>query len=312
MRFTFSLLFIYTLARISAQQPVMITGSHQNMRVTDMVPDKDLYCTQYYTYYCYGEYPLHIDSAGADDFLFTYTDGECNAFGRMYHTQIKFLSDMQILVDTLNNSLTELAPYMLGDSVFITGNAKLDFTTTFVLDTVAPWGHLDTTYFTNRYAWVDSSFNKYLNISWWTYNCTGPYSGWIEQGDTDLYMVFRKILPTDTLYGWFEVRSSGRLTFKRFAIQGDTGSFVYNGIEKREITVQDTRIYPNPVQENLFIETPFEEFTAEIFSVDGARRASEGSLNRDERFDVSNLPSGFYFVRIQSKEGTITKRFIKE
>ncbi|MCX6197662.1 MAG: T9SS type A sorting domain-containing protein [Bacteroidetes bacterium] len=311
MRFTFSLLFIHALICISAQQPIMITGSHQNMRVTDIVPDKYLYCTQYYTYHCYGEYPLHIDSAAADDFLFTYIDGECSS-GRMYQAQLEFLSTMQILVDTFNNSLTELPPYMLGDSVFTTDNTKRDYTTTFVIDTVSPWGHLDTTYFTNQYAWVDSSFKKYLNISWWTYNCTGPYSGWIEQGDTDLYVVFRKILPADTLYGWVEVRTSfGQLIFKSFAISGDTGNFIYNAIKPIENKEPEVKLYPNPTNEKLFIESPLDNCVVEIFSLEGRKQLHIEINSKAESIDISNLSNGLYFVNISSDK-SITRKFVKE
>ncbi len=284
------------------------------MQFTDISPDWQMYCQHYYPYYCSGEYPLHIDSMSADDFLFTYTDGECNFASRIYQTQIEFLGDMQILVDTFNSSITELPPYMLGDSVYVTDNTKRDFTTSFVIDTVPPWGHWDTAYFTNYHTWVDSSFKKYINISWWkTANCNGPYTGWIEQGDTDLYVVFRKIIPADTLYGWIEVRSTfGQLTFKSFAIQGDTGSFIYNAIGPINTKKPEVKLYPNPATEKLFIESPFDNYVLEIFSLDGRKQLYVEVSCKVAGIDISGLSTGLYYVNISSDKSSIVKKLVKE
>ena len=74
------------------------------------------------------------------------------------------------------------------------------------------------------------------------------------------------------------------------------------------------RLYPNPVNDKLYIETEIEIEEVVIYDVYGRiqnLRTSE-SQNLRNSVDVSGLNSGVYFLKINTGNGIITKRFVKE
>ena len=70
-------------------------------------------------------------------------------------------------------------------------------------------------------------------------------------------------------------------------------------------------IYPNPVNDRLFIETEVEIENIEVYDVYGRQMLSAVS-HQPSVIDVSNLNSGIYFVKINTTNGNIIKRIIKE
>ena len=73
-------------------------------------------------------------------------------------------------------------------------------------------------------------------------------------------------------------------------------------------------IYPNPVQDKLYIEAEAEIEEVVVYDVYGRVQNLRNSETQKLRnsIDVSNLNSGVYFVKIKTEEGNITKRFVKE
>ena len=69
-------------------------------------------------------------------------------------------------------------------------------------------------------------------------------------------------------------------------------------------------IYPNPVNDNLYIETQILTQTIEIYDAFG-RQQLIANGQQPTAIDVSNLNSGVYFIKIKTNEGVITKRFVK-
>lgn len=86
------------------------------------------------------------------------------------------------------------------------------------------------------------------------------------------------------------------------------GSFL--GIEDEALA--ELTIYPNPVKDQLFINTPIviTDKIATVFNVNGQRvlnrKLSSNSLN------VSELSAGIYFLRLESEGKVTTRKFIKE
>ncbi len=72
-------------------------------------------------------------------------------------------------------------------------------------------------------------------------------------------------------------------------------------------------IYPNPVNDKLYIETQTQTQTqtVEIYDVYG-RRQSMVNGQQSTVIDVSDLNSGVYFVKVVTNEGEAVKRFIKK
>jgi fibronectin type 3 domain-containing protein len=73
-------------------------------------------------------------------------------------------------------------------------------------------------------------------------------------------------------------------------------------------------IYPNPVNDILYIEAETEIEEVVVYDVYGRVQNLRNSETQKLRnsIDVSNLNSGVYFVKIKTEESNITKRFVKE
>ena len=71
-------------------------------------------------------------------------------------------------------------------------------------------------------------------------------------------------------------------------------------------------IYPNPVNDKLYIETEVEIEEVSIFDIYGRRQELSAVSCQLSAIDVSNLNSGVYFVKIVTENGEVVKRFIKK
>ena len=70
------------------------------------------------------------------------------------------------------------------------------------------------------------------------------------------------------------------------------------------------RLYPNPVNDKLYIETEIEIEEVVIYDAFGRQRTTDNG--QQTTVDVSNLNSGVYFIMIKTNDGVVTKRFVKE
>ena len=72
-------------------------------------------------------------------------------------------------------------------------------------------------------------------------------------------------------------------------------------------------IYPNPVNDKLFIETEVEINEVAIYTITGVMVGQQTTDNRQQTLsiDVTDLNSGVYFVKIVTDNGEVVKRFVK-
>ena len=70
-------------------------------------------------------------------------------------------------------------------------------------------------------------------------------------------------------------------------------------------------IYPNPVNDKLYIETQTQTLTVEIYDVYG-RQQSMVNGQQSTVIDVTNLNSGIYFVKVVTENGETVQRFVKK
>ncbi len=75
----------------------------------------------------------------------------------------------------------------------------------------------------------------------------------------------------------------------------------------------NVNIYPNPVNDRLYIETSTQTQSIEIYDVYGRVQNLRNSETQKLRnsIDVSDLNSGIYFVKVKTEEGNIVKRIVK-
>ena len=73
------------------------------------------------------------------------------------------------------------------------------------------------------------------------------------------------------------------------------------------------RIYPNPVRDELTIDNVqlIMSNNVEVYDVSG-KKIDNCGLSIVNSIDVSTLPAGIYFVKIETDKGIVTKKFIKE
>ena len=69
-------------------------------------------------------------------------------------------------------------------------------------------------------------------------------------------------------------------------------------------------IYPNPVNDKLYIETEMNVEEVSIFDIYGRQQSIVNS--QQSIVDVSNLNGGVYFVKVRTDNGEVVKRFIKK
>ena len=75
----------------------------------------------------------------------------------------------------------------------------------------------------------------------------------------------------------------------------------------------EVSLYPNPVKKDLYIKTPSENSTVNIYSLQGSLLKSIPAYQSNEQIDVSTLQSGVYLVKISGQDGKVyAGKFVKE
>ena len=73
------------------------------------------------------------------------------------------------------------------------------------------------------------------------------------------------------------------------------------------------KVYPNPVNDRLYIVTEDEVENVVVYDIYGRRQVTETPRHQGNlTIDLENLKSGIYFVKINTEKGNIVKRIIKQ
>ena len=85
------------------------------------------------------------------------------------------------------------------------------------------------------------------------------------------------------------------------------------GDKVEDITENNISIYPNPANDRLYIEAESEIVGITVYDIYGRHQVTETPSHRDmTSVNVSGLKTGIYFVKINTNQGEIVKRFIKK
>ena len=75
----------------------------------------------------------------------------------------------------------------------------------------------------------------------------------------------------------------------------------------------EVSLYPNPVKKDLYIKTPSEKSTINIYSLQGSLLKTIPAYISHDIIDVSTLLSGVYLVKISGSDGKLyAGKFVKE
>ena len=93
-------------------------------------------------------------------------------------------------------------------------------------------------------------------------------------------------------------------------------SFQVVGISSSESIQKDLTIFPNPVNDRLTVHfdgkmTRFEIINSTGTVVNSQRIDTQNNEMRPFNIDVSNLPPGIYFLRLQAGNKVVTKKVVK-
>ncbi len=74
----------------------------------------------------------------------------------------------------------------------------------------------------------------------------------------------------------------------------------------------ELKIYPNPTYNELSIESPYRMVQADILNSSGQLIGSDSDWNGLQSVNVSHYPPGIYFIILQTKDNTVSRRrFVK-
>ncbi|MGZ3882599.1 MAG: T9SS type A sorting domain-containing protein [Bacteroidia bacterium] len=153
------------------------------------------------------------------------------------------------------------------------------------------------------------SFTDSLFLSGYSWAVPGPgYNFGAFLNGRNKYLPFRKILPYDTLYGWFKLNVPDETIITSYAYKDLYVSV--NEISKRG---NQLVVYPNPA--NDFVTIRLNSLAAQngkitITNCLGKIICSEQELRsgKDLSFDTSSLARGVYMIEYRSQDAVIRKK----
>lgn len=93
-------------------------------------------------------------------------------------------------------------------------------------------------------------------------------------------------------------------------IYGDTTQQCYI-ISREEHDLSTAQVYPNPVQDYLYLTSEQNLVSYQVFNAKGQRMA--GGPLREQRLDLQALPAGLYLLEVSGRDGRVTQwRFLKK
>ncbi len=112
----------------------------------------------------------------------------------------------------------------------------------------------------------------------------------------------------------FEFTIEGDLIFLDITnSDGDVASFWATSLSDINFKEASFSIFPNPVAEILHIKNEQAQIEkVEIYDLNGKQVLVDVNYLKNQHIDVSSLVTGFYFLKIETEKGVVTKKFIKK
>ena len=147
--------------------------------------------------------------------------------------------------------------------------------------------------------------NSYPDMNW-GYEAKNSGATIYVNGHNQYYEY--SFIDTINFYYWVEVGDGNGCLTKSYY-----NSYVYYlNLEKRINTLNEINIYPNPVQDRIFIKGINNKISVKVFDQTG-RLIDEYNMIKNEgnSIDVSNYSPGIYYLIFKTKKNIATHKFIK-
>ncbi|MBX2829158.1 MAG: immune inhibitor A [Flavobacteriaceae bacterium] len=115
----------------------------------------------------------------------------------------------------------------------------------------------------------------------------------------------------ETILIRFEFRSDGAVREDGFYFDDLEINVVDGQLAIGDNTVEAFSIYPNPVEDILSITTPLDNYTVEIFNLQGQLVSQEKNVTGSKELDYSNFASGVYLLKLSSEDTVQTFKIVR-
>ena len=137
-----------------------------------------------------------------------------------------------------------------------------------------------------------------------TYQFTWIPGNWDEEVGFAIYFHDEELYRVN--FGDIDTTFKKKPMFFEYELNCEPG----DGIDTPTVPESSVNIYPNPVNNKLFVSTNSKIEAISIYTITGVMVYNENISNNV--IDVTSLNSGIYFVKINTKEGEIIERFVKK
>jgi len=168
----------------------------------------------------------------------------------------------------------------------------------------------------------DLSFDDDLNFYYYLSGCTLSedsseiatfFNEVFVLENTDLLDIDNESLPDP--YGplTYDFRIEGEIIYLDITNSlGDVATFWASTLSSESFEANKFSIYPNPVNNNLNIQSENRDIQIiEIYNLNG-KLVLQHKYNLNEAIDVSSLAKGLYLLKVQTENGSFTKKLVKE
>ena len=152
------------------------------------------------------------------------------------------------------------------------------------------------------------SLTDTINVTVHLVNDSANLDGWYTNQGLPLNGNSINCLFEDQLY-WSTGTSTpwGSWTF----VHGNPGFDVTNVNESKQIE-SNLKIYPSPTSNYINIEGPNEEYSLQILNIQGQLFHELNNIDGHQNIEVSFLPSGLYFIKVNYNKVNQIIRFLKQ
>lgn len=157
------------------------------------------------------------------------------------------------------------------------------------------------------------------NLQSFTYNSYSPYSYQLAIESIDLRNGNNAAISHLTIYNNRNLKcvfvDDANAQHSNWDI--NYGTFINNEVECDALSIKDNNLkseitlYPNPVKDILHIDNTFSLNIEKINLYDVQGKQIISLSNDFDQIDFKNIVSGLYFINIQTENGTVTKKIIK-
>lgn len=160
-------------------------------------------------------------------------------------------------------------------------------------------------------AWAKDERLLIGSSSWGTIShCGSSKTGWHPYWPEgkDFYIGIKKIDGENDQYGWIKVGLLGNdqsnYHFLVYSIQSDNAGISYD-------TSKSIMVFPNPFKDSFTLESNYENYTLELFDVNGKLVYQQEVKSKNETIFPTNLGAGFYIGRLHNQNVNIKFKLVK-